>query len=238
MKKQGSRFSVSAKTFIFVLVFMVGSSFAETQAPLRRAKRRVRKEVAIRYTEEKIDGHLFTHRVDVANGDRKERWAIDGKAVSEDEYEQSLLDAERAEIQRERRRVEELKRKEELDLAQQQEFTQRSTLMIERKRLELLLAQVESELSKVKISKLVPYYAFAENSFKDLATFNHFCDELIPQAHELCGAEVIQVDEVHKVATRLEEEPSRLKAFFRDTVNNAINKCDDTRFLKELLETV
>jgi|GEM_PF-1866551 hypothetical protein len=213
----------------------------ETPARPKRANKGSRpkdKEVLIRYTEEKLDGKLFVHRVDVVNGTRKERWAIDGDLVAAQDFEELLLDAEKAERRMERRRLEELRGKEEMELAQQQEFGRTSRLAIERKRLNLILGQIETELAKIRDPKLAPYYIFSDTSFANAESFTQLCDELVPQARELCETENVVSEELSKFIVHFEQQPARLRTLFRATVNNAINKCDDTRLLKELLETV
>lgn len=224
---------------IFIAAALATFSACDSLGAAKRAKPVARsKEVLIRYTEERLNDALFVHRVDVVNGVRKERWAKDGVFVSEADWEEALLEAEKVERRTERRRAESLRVKEEMEIAQQQEFVGKLRAGIERKRLNLLLAQIDTELVRVKDTKIIPYHVFRDTTFATNKSFVQFCDELVPQARALCELDDASESDLSAMIAQLEPAPTQLRLFLRATIDNAINKCDDTRLLKELLESV
>ncbi len=164
---------------------------------------------------------------------------MNGAFVAEADWEDALLEAEKVERRMERRRVEALRVKEEMEIAQQQESVGKLRASIERKRLNLLLAQIDAELVRVKDAKIIPYHVFRDTTFATSKSFFQFCDELIPQARALCELDNSASEgDLSSMIAQLESAPTQLRLFFRATIDNAINKCDDTRLLKELLESV
>lgn len=193
----------------------------------------------VRYVEEKVNNAIFAHRVDIIDGVAQDRWLVNGQKVGVDEYEEALLDAEKEERRTERRRVEDLKRREEEAEAQHQAFVHDARKDIARKRLELVVKNVESELFKLKEPKLEPYLAFDRHAVASPDQFNQLQIDIIPEAKRLIAlGHDAQEEDLSMAADQLETFGPRLRDMFRLTVKQAINQCDDTRLLKELLEIV
>ncbi|MBN1549506.1 hypothetical protein JW872_02495 [Candidatus Babeliales bacterium] len=193
----------------------------------------------VRYVEEKVNNAIFAHRVDIIDGVAQDRWLINGQKVSAEEYEEALLDSEKEERREERRRVEALKRREEEAEAQHQVFIHDARKDIARKRLELVIKNVESELLKVKEPKLEPYLVFDRQTVASADLFNQLQIDSLPEAKRLIAlGHDVQEEDLSRTADQLEAFGPRLRDMFRLTVKQAINQCDDTRLLKELLEIV
>jgi len=50
--------------------------------------------------------------------------------------------------------------------------------------------------------------------------------------------DVFEVEELDKILAKAASYPDKLQSFFQNAVKNAINSCDDTKLLKDLLDTI
>ena len=53
-----------------------------------------------------------------------------------------------------------------------------------------------------------------------------------------CSTEELSIEQMQDVLTKLESLPDKIETFFRRSVRNAINQCNDTKRLKELLALI
>jgi hypothetical protein len=198
----------------------------------------VKKETYMRYTQEETDGQVFAHRVKVADGVVEQVWNINGKQVSQDEYQDRYLAARNAELKAERKAQEALQLAQEEELARQQQFTRQARIMVHKRSLQDQLGVVEQLLSKVKNPRLEPYYVFGEQGFVSRELFGQVAHELVAQVHAALARSEDDLTETELVTllSQLEQQPSRLREFYRTSVKHAINTCDDTKLLKEFLE--
>ena len=165
----------------------------------------------------------------MANGVKKEAWTINGQPVEADEYEEALLD-EQKEVLRQKWRAEEQERQS------RQEARGTMALDLHKKLLRLLIEQVESQLKKFDDHRLTPFVLFNETTFTQ-ESFESIDQVLLQDAKRLLyNAQIgIDMNEFKGMINKLEELPTRLRALFHATVNNAIKRCDDTKILKGLL---
>lgn len=184
--------------------------------------------ISVYYKKEVIEGKTFIYREDVVNGKKKQSWTINGRSVDEEAFEEELLDAEK-----------ELRRKERLKeegLRVREQERQLSTLRaIAKKQLELHVVAVEIALHKFDTVKLKPFL-LSEELQKEI---DQITQELLPQAKKMLSLpENSSLEELNHSLSQLEGSPERLGELFYIAVNDAIQKCDDTRLLKELLEVI
>jgi hypothetical protein len=223
--------------FIFALIISMCPVLV-AKAPKIESSRP--KELLTRYTEERFDGKTFAHRVDIADGERKERWAIDGEFVDKDTYNAALAKAEQAERQVLRQLLEEQRTKEEDELMHQQQFMKKSQVDLGKKEIQLNLTKLESAFAQLKDPKLISYHVFDQNSCSDLQQLSAVHTALISEAKSLLDQmnEVVAEADFSAMKTKLDQHSKRLQTMFQSAVNNAIEMCDDTKFLKELLATL
>lgn len=199
---------------------------------------RMVKEVFIRTTEEVVNGVVFSHRVDIAEGAITEQWGMDRVVIAEAEYTEALLEAEKAERKAERKAKAEERRQEERELARQQEFVSKVRVDICKKDLTLTLEVLETELAKVKDARLEPFYVFNESTFASSDLFKNLTDDLIPHARRLITDKDCSEPDLQDMQAQLQDKPTRVRELFRATVKQAINTCNDTHLLRELLEII
>lgn len=198
------------------------------------------KELLTRYTEERFNGKTFSHRVDVADGVRKERYAIDGKLVSPKEYEVALAEADQEERMAFRRMLEEHRKKDEDDLLRQQQFVKKVQVDLGKKEIHQNVARLESAFAQLKDPKLISYHVFDDSSCSDLQQLSALHTTLLSEAKALLDQmdEVVAEADFSTIKSKLDQHSKRLQTLLQSAVHNAIAMCDDTRFLKELLATL
>ena len=198
-----------------------------------------KKETFVRFSEERIGQELFTHRVDIIDGATRERWSVNGASVGHDEYEQRLESALLARIRASRAKELEHRRAYEQELEQQQQFLRSCRVATSKKRLRQLVAETESELVKVRDGRLQAYLQFDDSTYPSRQLFDQTVQAVGDAKQQLavCEPELTE-PEFEKMAADLEGHPARMRGLFRSTVKHAIDTCDDTRVLKELLELV
>ena len=197
----------------------------------RAVAREIVKSITVSVIEEKANNTLFTHRIDIIDGHRKEIWAVEGKTVSFQDYEDAILNAEREERRQERlKEYERQREKEEFALE-----VQRNCL---KKLLRLEKEKVESLLHKLSDQRLEQYFAFHEKTFPCLEVFEHISLELLPKVEQMIFDDQIGFEELRTMVLTLEKYPSSLQKFYNETITRAQEQSDDTRFLKDLLALV
>lgn len=187
-------------------------------------------ELAVYYKKEVIGGMSFVYREDIANGVKKEAWTVDGKPVESQDYEESLLDAEK-EVRRQERRVADGRRK------RHQEMRLSSSFQLQKKLLRLQIEQVEVVLKSFDDHRLTPFLSFDKEKTLSQKEFESLDQTVLDQAKKLLYTADKEVD-LPALAAMIEKFdmlPTRLQDLFHVTVNNAIKRCDDTKVLKELL---
>jgi hypothetical protein len=192
----------------------------------------------IRHTESKVHGQLFTHRVDVVDGQIKDRWTVDGKPVIAKVYDEQLESATLSQMRELRAAEQKQLREQEFEIAKQQEFNQQVALDLHRKCLKKSIEGVEHELVRIKDSRLAPYYVFEKNSYTAPEQFDRLIMELMPEAKRVVADQAASLDTLQRLSKELESHPQRLREFFRITVKHAVSTCDDTRMLRDFLELV
>lgn len=193
----------------------------------------IKKQVAISYTEEVVNGVTFIHKLTQENGVKKEQFFVDGKAVETDEYEQTILEAEKEERRQERRKEQERQHKDLM-------FAHQARKEGNRRLLALYTSDIERELQRLAAYDLSPYFCFSLSTIGSEEQLVLIKKELIPEARSFLegdGADYT-THELERIVTTLSSYPDRLHAFFNESVQQAIATCDDTKTLREFLALV
>jgi len=191
----------------------------------------VRQKMVIE-TEQNIQSVIFKHILE-AGTTVKELHLIDGVQVSKDEYDCALDQAEQKERQLHR------KIEEERNYAKV-EFVSSSQLHIYKKLLSKIFAEIKQWLTRLDIPIVCQYYQFSVDTIPSKGAFEAFKNDLFFKAQVLLDEYNDQQDVVslQKMLDQYEKVPYRLERFFQNSVQQAIDHCDDTKILKELLSLI
>ncbi len=191
----------------------------------------IEKSFSILAVEERINETRFLCRSDLIDGKLTEIWAVNGQKVSQEQYEEAILNAEREEI-RKNRALEAQKRRDE------QEFKITAQYALVKKMLSTLVAEIEKVVVRVKNPLLYSYLSFSEHTFNSEMDFIQLQEE-VQKAKLLCSNDTLEhLSMCQETFNRLELYPAKLTNLYQDSVNYAIKTCDNTRTLKELLAFV
>lgn len=173
------------------------------------------------FKEINIDGQIYCH------------FYVDSIPVEKERYDESLLEAKKEEWIKEREMQEQ---KRHADLY----FKNSAKLEILKKLLNNLYLDIASKLKKINnFEGLSQYYVFSNDTFNSLEELEQIEDELLPQSKKLIkNSEKNELITLNEFLEKIENLPEKLDKFFKDSVENAIKKCDDTKFLKRLLEFI
>ena len=180
-------------------------------------------------TEEKIQDITFKHIIE-SGTTVKEVYLINGLVVSKDEY---TLRIEQAELQE--RQI--FRKMEEDRLYAKASFMSTSQLQIYKKLLSKTFMEIKQWLAKLEMPIVSEYYLFSSDTIASKGAFESLKNDLFLKAQSLFDEYNEQQDAVllQKLLEQYEKVPYRLERFFQKSVEQAINHCDDTKILKELL---
>lgn len=185
--------------------------------------RTVLKQCAIFYTEEKVNGTLFTHKRELSSGKQHDNYSIDGRAVDGESFEETLLNAHTEERRRERAQERDVQLQEYV-------FKHEAQVNLLQKLLKIIRTEIFQEIQKFEQYHLEPYCVFdlvtiANQQEYDMLKFNTNFDQL-------------DISELEALYKKLEPYPDKLRKFSRNAIQRAIAECTDTKLLKELLVLV
>lgn len=211
--------------FQIALVAFLSSGWMMTTCP-----RVLEKSVATSLTETRIGDDHFLHRIELDNGKRSQEWRINGSPVSAQDYEETLLEAEKEE------RRKELRRKEK---RMQQDITLHDCARadIVKKLLSRSISEVRTHIDRLHEYGLHEYYHFSPHTVLSQGELDELFLEQLPYVESLVSAASgCSSYELSHALERLEQWPDRLQQFFNDTLKDAVQRCDDTQRLKRLLD--
>ncbi len=202
----------------------------------------IRQDIWIHVTEQAVDGATFVHRVDLNNGVRSERWMINGSQVPEDAFEHELAEAQQRAWLAERVQQRAREREQEEVRRQESIFYFQAQRALARKQLVLVICDVESALERVRDERIARYHAFSPETIAEQEELDELRTQLLADARLLLNddddEEPTACEVFRETAEQLEPYIERLHGLYRATVKRAIDVCDDTRMLKELLTLV
>ena len=195
---------------------------------------KINKVVSVYYCEEEVEGKIFVHQVQIQNGNTKEVWIVNGSSVTEYEFNKEFSQARAQEILNERRESEEIR------ICKQKEIhTIRTNVQKQELRLKIkdAIEQVKQSISKLKDNNLQDYYKFSESTINSNDEFDKLCIDDICDAQEIVDKSIdeLDIEEIQNISSCFIPYVYKTQKFFLDTVNNAINNCNDTKALKNYL---
>ena len=97
--------------------------------------------------------------------------------------------------------------------------------------------EIKQWLAKLEMPTVSEYYQFSSDTIASKGAFESFKNDVFLKAQVLLDEYDEQQDSVNlqKLLDQYEKVPYRLERFFQNSVQQAINHCDDTKVLKELL---
>jgi hypothetical protein len=188
------------------------------------------KTTLVSTTEESFNNTNFKHIIN--SNQFEEQFFVNAIPVLEDDYYQKLDEAEQ--IEREQRRKKEVERRKakiEFAVTAQNKITSKLILNI--------IDQIEETTPKLQHPALANYLLFSSETipsrheFEELVAIISYIKREIPKliaSHDTPRLEFYE--------SKLSPYPEKLELLFRSSVNEAIEKSDNTSSLKELLELI
>lgn len=199
---------------------------------------RVERSISAELIEERVDGKLFTYRLEVVSGSSvetgmKEQWLVNGASVDRCEYEQQLDTARLEELRRERE-------KEHQARIAKHEFKLEQRVLLTKKLLKKLAQEAESLCQCFDRYGLASYIAYGPATFSSEIDFLNIPTYLLEPARQLalCHDSEFSFGRAEELMSSLQGCIAKLELLFEQTVRRAIEQCDDTQHLKRLLELV
>lgn len=192
--------------------------------------RTIDKDRAVFYTQETVNGMTFIQRREWIEGEYREKCFINDEAVDVDQFHTSILDAEREEARQRREHDNAMQ-----DASYHEHLRMRANIMHR-----LISDHVHTMRYYTDILasySLKQYYAFHGDTIADNRIYTYIVETLLPKAESLSS----DTSDIVSLSTLLHEIESylpRLKQFYFDTIQRAIDTCHDTKQLKELLTLI
>jgi len=191
---------------------------------------------------------VFTSKYQNINGKVAEQWLINDEVVSKEEYNKKFAWAEKEEerivheVEEQKRLEAEQKEKELLARKKDEDEQFANELRQEalKKLVKLELEKVGKAFTKLDKYQLEPFFVFEENSFPSEESLQEARVVLVAQARGLTikSMDEVSCEELKDSLAKLEVLPDRIERFFRQSVRFAINRCNDTKRLKDLLALI
>lgn len=186
------------------------------------------KDYALFCTQERVNGQLFSRRVEVVGGVKAASYQVNDQDVPTTIFEAQLIEAESHE------RLQQLRAEEQTVGAREQESQQTRVLII-KKLLTQLVGRCKKDLFLLEKFTLERYLAFAVETLTR-EDYERVVTQLIPAAEAALAA--IDLTVIEQLYRDLEPCERRVNAFVFATIRRATEQCDDPRILKELLAVV
>jgi hypothetical protein len=206
---------------IRIIILLSSLSSLAVQAKVVRA-------VTVELVEEKINGQTFMYRLDVVDGRKKEQWSIDNRPIVQSDYDRIILEAELEERRLEREQT----YQKRVRLA---EFKNNASCSVVKKLLASTLQEIEQGLNQFNQYELNSYIAYGADSFTDEVDFTTLKEHTIPGVRLVLETDFDPEQAKEKLAL-IEAYPKKIASLFEGTVQNAINKCDEPKKLKQWLQ--
>ncbi|MBA2307150.1 hypothetical protein H0W26_03400 [Candidatus Dependentiae bacterium] len=189
---------------------------------------------SLNYEQEEVVHNLtFIHTITIENLTKKEGYFVEGKEVTKAEFEEQFSHAEKEE------------RKKKRQLQQEERFKFHETrykgaIKINQKDLAVILSELEVELNRLLDERLKPFLIFPSALLSSEKELLELRDSHLPRAKQLQDVNwnVLDITTLNATLISMKKMIPTIKEAFLETVNNAIEKADDTRLLKELLTLI
>lgn len=176
------------------------------------------------------DGKTFYQKEANYGGKVNKIFKIDEKPVSKDFFDHEIAEAKKEdwikkEKEKERNRIEDL------------DFCLSNKIKINKKIFSLELQKCKKLIGNIDLYNLYDYCVFGSNSFTSSNEYDHFVDNLLPELENVTLSSFeVDLNILNNLSNKLENYANRLKKFFKDALEKAIDTCDDTKKLKKLMK--
>ncbi len=189
----------------------------------------VTKQLMTFVVEEAHNGTSFKHLTDIENGSKKESFFVNNKSVGPLEYEDTLLNAQKEETKKERKKTQE-------DRIRMYETQYKARVKIAQSDLKQALSTLENELTQLADERIKPFIVYKSDTMSSADQTAAIKEKLMPDARKLAESSPdIDIKKINDMTAELRSLIPRVHETFITAVNNGINKADDTKLLKELL---
>ena len=191
----------------------------------------VHKQSALYLDELSVHATTFTHQQEYTFGRIiKQRWEVDGAAVTQEIYQQRLDEAYAAERAQEQQQIMRLRERKE-------EFVLQERSLLLQKLLMLTYQEVVSLRKKLSDIRLQPFITFSPGGIANQQELTELDTVLLPQVQRVCaGLEQADLVLLQQLVRRCDQLPERLQTCYEQTITRARTEASDTKLLKELLE--
>jgi hypothetical protein len=191
------------------------------------------KTVAVELIEEEYNGKQFAYRIDVVNGVKKEQWTMAGKSTDYETYESEILFEK---LQEEKNKREKAYQVRLADL----EFKEQQRLAVFKKILKKDIDGVQQKFDLFQKYDLNEYYAFDATSIASEIDFLNIPIQcIIPAKNYLQQSDNdFECEKAEEYIETLQAYFKKISTLFDDTIKKAIDQCEDTQKLKDLLVIV
>ncbi len=194
---------------------------------------KVIKEIITIEIEEVFNSKTFIDKKKINNGTEIQEFFVDANPVIKDLYIKEKMEAKFNELQLMNKIKEEKSENE-------RKFKKKSEFFILKKLIRINLKDLENYIEKLKENNLEKFYSFSPQTFNSLDNFQVLENEFIPEAKFTINQtnDELTVDLLHQMLDKIESYLDKINEFYKNTINNAIELCDDTKLLKDLLELI
>ncbi len=191
---------------------------------------------------------IFAEKYQNVNGQITENWYVSGVETDKEDYFKQMENADAAEktIEKEdrekKRQEEEEKKRQFLEEKErvEKEFRRTTRLYALKKLVDLELIGVQKAFKNLDKYDLQDYFVFEQDTFNSEFVLENVKVGLVNRAKEIAirSFDELKKGELKTILEELEVVPAKVERFFRKSVQYAINKCNDTKRLKELLSLI
>ncbi|MDR3647002.1 MAG: hypothetical protein P4L22_05685 [Candidatus Babeliales bacterium] len=180
---------------------------------------------------ELINSTKYSLIENIENGKRIERYYIDNKEVLSQEFIDSRVVSRVKELEIEARKSHEEREKKF-------KFSNDSKLKALKKLIFLKISEIKEAVSKIEKLNISSFFVYSQETFLNEEDFNSLKESLEDIDHMINSDQNLNLLDLGLIVDKLENRAKKSHLFVRQALENAINKCDDTKLLKDLLEVL
>lgn len=167
----------------------------------------------------------------IQDGKRSEKYYINNLEVQNHEFISSKALSNLKELEIEAKKAQD-------ERERKFKFTNDAQIKTLKKLIFLKLQEIKECISKLKKLNRTDYFVYSRETFLGEDDFNSFKESLEDIDRMIDSDKDLIVKDFQLLLDKLENRATKVQIFVRQTLENAINKCDDTKLLKELLDII
>lgn len=180
---------------------------------------------------EVINGIKYISIEKIENGQRSEKYYINGQETLSNEYISSQATSRLKEFENDAQRAKEEREKKF-------KFNSDAKLKTLKKLIYLKIQEIKENFYKLEKLNILSFFMYSKETFINEEEFNNL-KESIEDTDQLISSNAdLFITDLDNVYNKLENKAKKTEIFVRQSIENAINKCDDTKLLKDLLNVI